>query len=84
VFQSRHGDQTGATLLHLTCYPGHLDLVSIHLLLEAGAVSNARNRDGNEPLHLLAAQHNNNGYDVKIESVARLLIQKGARLHMVN
>jgi len=44
VFQNRHGDQTGATLLHLACYSGNL--ATIHLLLEAGAVPNARDKNG--------------------------------------
>jgi len=86
VFQNRHGDQIGETLLHFACsarYAEHLNLASIHLLLEAGAVPNAGNKDRNGPLHVLAIWHNN-GNDVKTKSVARLLLQKGAHLHMVN
>jgi len=59
-----------------------LDSATIHLLLEAGADPNARDDGGNASLHVLAVQRLGNGET--IASAARLLLEYGAHLHLVN
>jgi len=82
VYLNRYGNHHKDTLLHCACYT-ELDLAAIQLLLKSGAAPNARDYGGNGPLHVLAREHKFRDV-VMIETVARLLLENGAHLHMVN
>jgi len=66
----------------MACCAKHLDLITIHHLLEAGADPNARDDGGNASLHVLAVQSLGNGET--IARAAHLLLEFGAHLHLVN